>query len=114
MYTGEVGVYEVRRRMGQVLKSVLFTDEGGEGQAPLSIGYLYANGVPDARMKRGVKDRFSSTRAEVYEGGVRPQGAVCGEVVQDGVHSSFTKLATEAAFTRAAGNAAGIVLCSFV
>ena len=69
---GEIGVYEARGWMGQVLKSVLFADEGGEGQSPLSIGYLYANGVPDARMKRGVKDRCSNTRAEVYEGGVRP------------------------------------------
>ena len=55
-----------------MLEAVPFVDEGGEGQAPLSVGDLYANGISNARMERSVEDGLADARAKIYEGGVRP------------------------------------------
>ena len=41
----------------------MFTDEGGEHQAPLGVGHLYANGISNACMECGMKDGLANARA---------------------------------------------------
>ena len=48
-----------------MLEPALFADEGGERQAPLGVGHLYANGVANVCMECSMEDGLADARAEV-------------------------------------------------